>query len=58
MIRPIVFAIDKNYVQHLAVALESLYQNNNYEIDIYILYEGLNEKDINNFLILHKNKSK
>jgi len=44
--RPIVFAIDKNYIQHLSVALESLYQNNSYEISVYILYTGLDNNDI------------
>ena len=46
--RPIIFAIDKNYIQHLSVALESLYQNNSYEIPVFILYSGLDNDDICN----------
>jgi len=46
--RPIIFAIDKNYIQHLSVALESLYQNNSYEISVFILYSGLDNDDICN----------
>jgi lipopolysaccharide biosynthesis glycosyltransferase len=50
--RPLIFAIDRNYIQHLAVALESLYQNNKYKIDVRIIYEGLDKKDINNLNII------
>lgn len=52
--RPIVFAIDKNYIQHLSVALESLYQNNSYEMSVYVLYSGLDNNDIWNLNLVSK----
>ena len=42
----IVFGIDENYAQHLSVALESLFQNNNYPIKVYILNSDLTDQSI------------
>lgn len=44
--RPIVFCIDKNYSQHLAVALESLYTNNSASLDVHIFHSTLDEVNI------------
>ena len=39
----IVFATDEGYVQHLAVAIKSLLENNSdLELDIYLINGGLN----------------
>jgi lipopolysaccharide biosynthesis glycosyltransferase len=54
MTRPIIFAIDKNYIQHLAVALESLFKNNDFIINVYVLFDGLNKNDIYNLDIIAK----
>ncbi len=41
----IVFATDKNYIQHLCAALVSLLENNkDLSIDIYIISSGMSKK--------------
>ncbi len=45
----IVFATDKNYIQHLCAALVSLLENNkNLSIDIYIISSGMSKKSRRN----------
>lgn len=41
--RPLVFCIDNNYSQHLAVALESLYFNNKYCLEVHVFHSELYE---------------
>ena len=45
--RPIIFCIDNNYSQHLAVALESLFLNNQYVLDIHIFHSELEIENSN-----------
>ncbi len=45
--KPIVFCIDNNYSQHLAVALESLFFNNKYELDVHIFHSKLDVDNTN-----------